>query len=229
MPAIETVSSGPSHASTAELQAAGDIRAHGSDSAPPVHRDRNVLSVLIGIVGFFSIWSCTALLVGRGAVFGTFLDLPAALLVVLTPVTLLTAVYGWAGAVDACLWVFRKPTPGKVSEEAVTFWQLGAAFALAGGFLTTMIGMILVLRQAGEVGKIGPGMAVALLSQLYGVFLAVVFIAVAAYVARRHHRGAVAAPVAHRAASIAGITTIAGTLTAMIVFGILMLSLTPNF
>ena len=229
MPTLETARSGSSRVLPGPQVTRSEAPENRCPSSVPLHRDRNVLSVLLGIVGFFSIWGCTALVVTPGSVLGTFLDLPAALLVLLTPVTLLTAVYGWAGVVDACLWIFRKPATTKAAAEAVTFFQLGAAFALAGGFLTAMIGMVLVLRHAGEVGRIGPGMAAALLSQLYGVFIAVICIAVAAYIARRHQPGPLGAPVAHRAASIAGITTIAGTLTAMIVFGILMLSLAPNF
>jgi hypothetical protein len=213
-------------------------RPHGNDTHPrsvPVHRDRNILSVLVGIVGFFAVWGCTAALGGARTV-GALLDLPAALLVCLTPAIILTAVYGWAGVADAVAWVFRKPTPGKTAAEAVTFFQLGAAFALAGGFLASMVGLILMLAQTRDLARVGPGLAVALLSQLYGVFLAVVCIAVAAYVARKHAVAqppsavfSATGPVAYRAAGVAGITMIAGTLTAMIAFGILMLSLAPNF
>jgi len=194
----------------------------------PVHRDRNILSVLVGIVGFFAVWGCTAALGGARTV-GALLDLPAALLVCLTPATILTAVYGWAGVADAVAWVFRKPTPGKTAAEAVMFFQLGAAFALAGGFLASMVGLILMLAQTRDLARVGPGLAVALLSQLYGVFLAVVCIAVAAYVARKHNGPPQSSPVAYRAAGVAGITMIAGTLTAMIAFGILMLSVAPKF
>jgi hypothetical protein len=193
-----------------------------------VHRNRNIISALVGIVGFFAVWGY-ATFVGRdGYVLEAFLDVHTGILVILTPVTLLFAVYGWAGVLDAWAWIFRKPTPGKTAEDAVAFFQLGAAFAMAGGFLATMVGLMLMLRFMEDASKIGPGLAIALLSQLYGVFVAVICIAVAAHIARRHNGAESIGPLARRAAGIAGITTVAGTLTAMIIFGILMLSLAPN-
>ncbi len=201
----------------------------GTTPGTPIHRDRNIISALVGIVGFFSVWGYATFLGSHDHHLNVFLDVPTAILVVLTPVTILIAVYGWAGVVDACAWVFRKPTPGKPAEEAVTFFQLGAAFAMAGGFLATMIGMMIMLKHMDDVSQIGPGMAIALLSQLYGVFTAVICIAVAAYIARRHNGAAGTGPLARRAAGIAGITTIAGTLTVMIAFGILMLSIAPSW
>jgi hypothetical protein len=201
----------------------------GTTPGTPIHRDRNIISALVGIVGFFSVWGYVAFLGSGGHILEVFLDVPSAILVALIPVTILFAVYGWAGVIDACAWVFRKPTSGKTAQDAVMFFQLGAAFALACGFLTTMIGLVLMLRNMDDVRQIGPGMAIALLSQLYGVFIAVICIAVAAYVARRHNGVTETAPLARRAAGIAGITTIAGTLTAMIAFGILMLSVAPSW
>jgi flagellar motor component MotA len=193
-----------------------------------MHRDRNAISALVGIVGFFSVWGLTTALAADGNMLAVFVDIPSAVLVVLTPATILFAVYGWAGVVDAFAWIFRRPTPGKPAREAAVFFQLAAAFALAGGFLATMVGMVLMLANMDDVSMIGSGMALTLLSQLYGVFLAVLFIALAAYVTRRHNDSVDGTPVARRAAGVAGITTIAGTLTVLVVFGIMMLSLAPN-
>lgn len=214
------------HVAAAEEKA--DTVRNGAATVP-VHRNRNAISALVGIVGFFSVWGLTAALESDGRVLAVFLDVPSAVLVVLTPVTILFAVYGWAGVLDAFAWVFRRPTPGKPARDAVVFFELAAAFALAGGFLATMVGMILMLANMDDVSMIGSGMALTLLSQLYGVFLAVVCIALAAYLARRHNDPADdSTPVGRRAAGIAGITTIAGTLTVMVAFGIMMLSLAPN-
>ncbi len=226
--------SGPDHATApapsrqATEQADPGWATTDGPAIAPVHRNRNIISALVGIVGFFAVWGYATFVGGSARVLDVLLDVPTAVLVVLTPVTILFAIYGWAGVIDAWAWVFRKPTPGKTAEDAVTFFQLGAAFAMAGGFLATMMGMMLMLNSMEEISQIGPGLAIALLSQLYGVFAAVVCIGLAAHIARRHNGPASAGPLARRAAGIAGITTIAGTLTAMIVFGILMLSLAPN-
>jgi hypothetical protein len=100
---------------------------------------------------------------------------------------------------------------------------------LASGFLATVVGLILALKDLNDPRRAGLSMSIALLSQLYGVFLAVVYVAIGAYVAKRHNGTAGMAALAQRTAGIAGLTTIAGVLTAMIAFGILMLSIAPCF
>jgi len=200
-------------------------------SEAPLHRNRSIIAVLIGIVGFFSVWGISTVLGSPGDSWQTFVDLPSAVLVFLTPVTVLYAVYGWSGIIAAFRWIGREPpeASGSTAGQAAAFFQLAAAFSLAGGFLATMIGLMLTLRNASHLDRIGPGMAVALLGQLYGVFLAVACVAVAAHIARRQGRLTNTMPLAARTAGIAGLTAIAGTLTAMIAFGILMLGRTPCF
>ncbi|MFQ5423900.1 MAG: MotA/TolQ/ExbB proton channel family protein [Phycisphaerae bacterium] len=202
-----------------------------SDSRPstlvPKHRDRNVISAIVGVIGFFLVWGLV-LSVGVGGRAGaTFFNLPSALMVVVVPMTILMAVYGWAGIIDAFAWIAREPTPGKTAEDAVTFFQLAAAFSLATGLLGTLVGLMMMLNNLSDPAGIGPGMAVSLLTQLYGVFIAVICISMGAYVARRHRCVATAKAVGFRAASVAGITTIAGTFVVLVSFCILMLSLAP--
>ncbi len=202
---------------------------HGQDA--PLHRNRSIIAVLIGIIGFFSVWGISAALGDPGDAWQAFVDLPSAVLVFLTPVTVLYAVYGWSGIFAAFRWIGREPreTEIQTAGQAAAFFQLAAAFSLAGGFLATMIGLMLALRNAPQLDRIGPGMAVALLGQLYGVFLAVACVAVAAHIARRQEKSSNTMPLATRVAGIAGLTAIAGTLTAMIAFGMLMLGRTPCF
>jgi flagellar motor component MotA len=195
----------------------------------PAYRNRNLLSALVGVVGFFCVWGVTVALLEGGSTLMVFMNLPSMLLVLLAPLVVLTGIYGWAGVVDAWAWVFRKPRPADGADDAVTFFQLAAGFALVSGFLATVIGLILSLRYLSDPRQAGQAMGVALLSQLYGVFLSVLYVATAAYIARRHHGVDGLAPLARRAASVAGLTTIAGVLTAMVAFGILMLSISPCF
>ncbi len=194
----------------------------------PLHRDRNVVSALVGVVGFFLVWGIFLSIGSGGDPVGTFLDVPSALIVVVVPLMILLAIYGWAGIVDAWSYVARKPASGKTAEDAVTFFQLAAGFALATGFLGTLVGLMIMLKNLDDPSRIGPAMAINLLTQLYGVFIAVLCISIGAYIARRHHCIATAKAVGFRVASVAGITTIAGTLTVLISFCILMLSLAPK-
>lgn len=193
----------------------------------PVHHDRSVLAALVGIIGFFCVWGVAVAVAGEGSTLPAFLNLPSLLLVVVAPFVILSGVYGWAGVVDAWMWVFRRPVPGRTAEDAVTFFQLAACFAMVSGFLATAVGLILTLRRPENFRHLGSGMAVALLSQLYGVFLATAYLAASAYITRRHGGAGGSSPIARRSIGIAGLIAIAGVLTAMITFGILMLSVSP--
>lgn len=187
-----------------------------------------MISALVGVVGFFLVWGVVLSIGSGNDPVGRFLNVPSALIVVVIPLLILLSIYGWAGIVDAWLWVARTPTPGKTAEDAVTFFQLAAGFALATGFLGTLVGLCTMLANMDDPAQIGPGLAMVLLAQLYGVFIAVVCISIGAYIARRHHCVATAKAVGFRAASVAGITTIAGLFTVLISFCILLLSFTSG-
>lgn len=196
--------------------------------AGPIHRDRHLIPILVGIIGFFVVLGIAqSIHTGRDSE-GGGVHAYSFLIVCLAPLALLATVYGWAGVVDAFCWIGRRPTPGTAPREAVTFFQLAAAFAMAVGFLNTLAGLVLSLGELADMQRLGPGIAMALLSQLYGVFIAVTCIAVAAYIARRHRETPVLSRLAARAASVAGLIVVAGTLTTLLVFGILMLSVAPG-
>ena len=196
--------------------------------AGPIHRDRHLIPILVGIIGFFVVLGIAQSIHSGRDSKGGGVHAYNFLIVCLAPLALLATVYGWAGVVDAFFWIVRRPTRGTSAREAVTFFQLAAAFAMAVGFLNTLVGLVLSLTDLTDTQRLGSGIALALLSQLYGVFVAVTCIAVAAYIARRHRETRVLTPLATRAASVAGLTVVAGTLTTLLVFGILMLSAAPG-
>ncbi|MGL5978942.1 MAG: motility protein A [Erysipelotrichaceae bacterium] len=57
----------------------------------------------------------------------------------------------------------------------IEFYQKGATFAPAFGMIGTLIGLVNMLQQMSDPDSIGPAMAVALLTTLYGSLLANVF------------------------------------------------------
>lgn len=118
-------------------------------------------------------------------------------------------------------------TDSTPAEEAVVFFQVAAAFCLAFGFIATVVGLIVSLANLRTPSQLGPGVAAALLSQMYGVCLAVTCLALAAFIARRHGAMGAMKPLARRAATAGGLTLIAGSLTTLIAFGIMMLSTRP--
>lgn len=109
----------------------------------PIHRDRNLRSVLAGIVGILTLWAVALSSASNTGEVGRYVNAYGILLVLLSPMAVLTPIYGWAGVVDAFAWIARKPGGGRGARDAVTFFQLAAAFALAFGFINAMIGMVI--------------------------------------------------------------------------------------
>ncbi len=154
----------------------------------------------------------------------TFVHWPGAALVVALPVTILMAVFGWAAPIDALLYATGHRKDPVVAKEAAQFFQLWAALALACGFIGTVIGLVVMLASLDDPGRIGPGMAVALLCQLYGVCIAVVCIVSAVVILRRHPDSDATRRLNRQAVAGAGITVVAGTMATLVAFGILMLA-----
>ena len=202
-------------------------RDNPSPSKVPAHRNRTLMAVLMAVFGFFLVWGVAQVSPGADRGLMLLADMRSAVLVVGVPLLLLTMIYGWAGVVDAVAYVFRKPTPGKTATDAATFFRLWAAFALASGFLATLVALIVMLGRMENPALLGPGLAVAMVSQLYGVLTAMMCTALAAVVTRRHNGPASLSPVASEAAGVSGVTVVAGTITTLMAFGILMLSLSP--
>jgi hypothetical protein len=197
--------------------------------APPAHRDRQVFAALGAIIGSLLVWGFAVAQARPDGGATSWLPASGMLLVLLGPVAVMMLIYGPAGAVDACLWLFRRPTPGPAAKEAAAFFQLAAAFFLAGGFLATIITLVMMLRVLGQPDHLGRGMALALLNQVYGVCLAAASIALAGRILRRHHEPLALLPIARRSAGVAGITLIAGSLTTLIAFCMMRLGESPLF
>lgn len=193
----------------------------------PIHRNRTLMAILIAVFGFFLVWGVAQVAPGADKGLMLLADTSSAVLVGGVPLLILTMIYGWAGVGDALSYLFRKPAPGKTAADAATFFRLWAAFALASGFLATMVALIVMLGHMDEPARLGPGLAVAMVSQLYGMLAATTCIALAAAVTRRHNGPASLAPVASEAAAVGGVTIVAGTITTLMAFGILILSLSP--
>jgi hypothetical protein len=137
---------------------------------------------------------------------------------------LLFTVYGWTGFVNACDRLCLGSSGFGTSAEAIAFLRAGAAFALICGFLGTLIGLVIMLCSMSEAEALGPAMATAILSQFWGVLLAIGLFVAAMIISRRranedmvaHTRGAI--PAASLAAGL-------GTLALILCFLILLLAM----
>ena len=70
-------------------------------------------------------------------------------------------------------------------EQATTGWLMLGGFSMLGGFVGTLIGLVQMLHNMADPASIGPAMAVALLSQLYGIGLLFLSLMAALSCARR--------------------------------------------
>ena len=154
-----------------------------------------------------------------------FVHWPSIAVVCAIPLMILTSIFGWAAPIDAILYVTGHRKDAVVAREAAQFFQLWAAFALAIGFMGTVVGLVVMLANLNDPSRIGPGMAVALLCQLYGVCIAVVCIACAVLILRRHQNAEAMQRLTRQAVAGAGVTLVAGTMATLVAFGILLLSL----
>ena len=68
----------------------------------------------------------------------------------------------------------------------MTFFRLAAAYAFLTGLCGMLVGIIQMLSNLGNPAMIGSGLAIALLTQFYGVLLAVLCIGLAAIQALRY-------------------------------------------
>jgi flagellar motor component MotA len=133
-----------------------------------------------------------ALLIAGAIAFNTslaaFFDAASLMFAVGAPAVLLFAVYGLKGYESAILTFLTGPTDERRAEDAVGFLRLAAALALGCGLVGTLIGLVIMLQNMSNVSILGPGMATALLSQFYGVLLAILSYTAAAVIARRADR-----------------------------------------
>lgn len=214
----------------------------GSPRTPrPIHRDHHLISALVGIIGFFAIWGLTLTTGAPRASALEHVNGFGVLLVALTPLVVLMPVYGWAGIVDAILWIGRAPKAENLAPtdeaknvstagEAVTFFQLAAALAVAAGFAHSILGIVAALLQfGGSPHTLSAGIALALMNTLYGVFGAVLCLSFAAFVSRRHRCDRANPGLGRRSAGAAGLTVVAGALVTLLTMGILTLSHAPNW
>lgn len=192
----------------------------------PAHRDRNIIAAVCVVVGLFGIWAIALAFGRRGAIDET-VNTCTTLLVILAPLVVLTAVYGWAGVVEAFTWIVRPSQPSEAVRDAATCFQLAAAFSLGFGFVGTVLGLVITLTNLQHPRELGPNLALTLVSQFEGVLLATLYLAASARVTRRHAGVVMLSPLARRTAGVAGATIIAGTLTTLVAFFILRLSVCP--
>ena len=122
------------------------------------------------VFGFLLVLTLVLLGIANGGELSAFFDLTAVLIVLGTTIGgfLMAAGPQTGQAIGAAF-------SGSASDDRVRAglhgFRGGRFGALVGGFLSVLIGLILVLNNADDPGAIGPGLALMLLGFLWGVFL----------------------------------------------------------
>lgn len=119
------------------------------------------------VVGFAAL--IAALIV---ALTSAAMDVPSFLVVIGATLAGMLAAYGSEMSV-AFGTVFRSTRERKRIQLAIAMWERARPMAaLSGGLLGTLIGMVLILENMDDPNAVGCGLAMALLSTLYGLILA---------------------------------------------------------
>lgn len=71
--------------------------------------------------------------------------------------------------------VFARSPSSEVLRAGIEGWKKARIYALSAGLLGGLVGLILMLDNLSEPSRIGPGMAVAVISGLYALGIAFVF------------------------------------------------------
>ncbi len=157
----------------------------------------------------------------RGS-YSVFVDFPSLAIIVGCAAPLLLAAFGWTGTRDAVRSLLGATNTD--GESAAAFFRTAAAFSLAGGFLGTLIGLVHILANMEDPSTIGAGMALALLTQLYGVLLAMIFCTAAMIIARRGG-GTAAGQLSKRSVQVAAATSAVGVTVVLLCYGVVVVSL----
>lgn len=131
------------------------------------------------VVGIIS--AVTALLVGIGDNLSLFLDIPSLLIVVGGTLAALLVSFPLQEVVQApqCVrYAFFPPRPDgenrdleKLLEQGVFFLSRSKTYAQATGWVGVLLGAVIILAHLDDPKKIGPGVAICLLTALYGTVL----------------------------------------------------------
>lgn len=120
------------------------------------------------IVGLIII--LTAFMVGIGSNLGAMMDIPSWIIVILGPLGMLW--FSGAGVGGMFSAVFSADATADQLTAAARAWRLAGVYALASGAMGTIIGLVIMLKNMDDPAAIGPGMAIGILTILYGLFLA---------------------------------------------------------
>ena len=118
------------------------------------------------IIGLVLLLALLALAMGDLTV---FIDIPS--LLIDLGFTIGALIFARAGIFTMFSAAFAASATGEQLQAAARGWDQARRYALAAGFVGTLIGGVIMLKNIDEPSAIGPGLAIAILTMLYGLVL----------------------------------------------------------
>ena len=112
----------------------------------------------------------TAFMVGIGSNLASMIDIPSAIITIGAALGMLW--FSGASVGGMVTAVFSGSVTPDQLKAAATGWRLAATYLMAAGAIGTIIGLVIMLKNMDDPALLGPGCAIAILTILYGLFLA---------------------------------------------------------
>lgn len=122
---------------------------------------------LVGIV-----LAVAVLMVGIGSNLNAVFDIPSLIIVLGGTIGML--LLGGSALGPMLRTIGSGPATEAEARAAAKGWRMARIYALASGLIGDIIGWVIMLKNLDDPAAIGPGMAIALLTTLYGITLAFV-------------------------------------------------------
>ncbi len=119
------------------------------------------------ILGLIIIIALLAL--GMGSI-TPFIDLPSALVVL--GFTIGALIFSGAGIANMFSISFAANADAKHLAAAARGWAQARSYSIASGFIGTLLGFVIMLKNIDDLAAIGPGLAICILTMLYGLIIA---------------------------------------------------------
>ena len=119
------------------------------------------------ILGFIGV--ITAIMVGIGSNLEGFIDPPS--LIIVFGLTMGAILYSGRSISQAVGAVFKCDLSADEYRIAADTWRKSEDYLVGSGIMGTLIGCIIMLKNLDDPAAIGPGMAIGILTVLYGVYL----------------------------------------------------------
>ena len=98
-----------------------------------------------------------------------FIDIPSALIVL--GFTIGALIFARAGIPNMFGAAFDAGATAEQLQAAARGWTQARTYSVASGIIGTMVGFVIVLKNLDDIGAIGPGLAIAIITVFYGLVL----------------------------------------------------------